>query len=124
MLENQRIMAFVATADAGKARPFYEEVLGLNVTDADNYGINFSAGDYFLRMTPVRDFKAAPYAVLSWVVEDINKIIETLEARGVMFEHYQGLGQDTKGVWTAPDGTKVAWFKDPDQNILSLTQFK
>ncbi|MEC5145331.1 hypothetical protein [Chitinophaga sp. 212800010-3] len=75
-------------------------------------------------MRVVRDFKAAPYAVLSWVVADIHKVITELKDKGVIIEHYQGPGQDEMGVWAAPDGTKVAWFKDPDQNILSLTQFK
>jgi catechol 2,3-dioxygenase-like lactoylglutathione lyase family enzyme len=124
MLDNQNIMAFVATADATKARPFYEDTLGLKVRDADAYGINFHAKGNYLRMSFIRDFKAAPYAVLSWVVEDIYKMIAALKARGVAFDHFTGLGQDESGVWMAPDGTKVAWFKDPDQNILSLTQFK
>ena len=117
-------MAFVATADATKARPFYEETLGLKVRDADAYGINFGADGNYLRMSFIRDFKAAPYSVLSWVAEDIYNMIAALTARGVKFEHFEGMGQDEVGVWTAPNGTKVAWFKDPDQNMLSLTQFK
>ena len=124
MLDNQNIMAFVATADVTKARPFYEDILGLKVRDADAYGINFGTNSNYLRMSVIPDFKAAPYAVLSWVTEDIYKMITALTAKGVLFDHFPGLGQDKSGVWSAPGGTKVAWFKDPDQNILSLTQFK
>lgn len=124
MLDNQPIMAFVATADAAKARPFYEDVLGLSVRSSDAYGINFGQGGHYLRMSVIRDFKPAPYSVLSWVVEDIQKMIAALVVKGVVFERYEGLGQDDAGIWAAPDGTKVAWFKDTDQNVLSLTQFK
>ena len=123
MLGNQNIMAFVATADAVKARPFYETVLGLKVKSEDSYGIMFDSNGICLRMSVVRDFKPAPYSVLSWVVADINAMIEGLSSKGVKFEVFPGFGQDEKGVWAAPDGTKVAWFKDVDGNMLSLTQF-
>src|ERR1700710_476756 len=112
MLGNQNIMAFVATADMAKARPFYETVLGLTVKSEDPYGIMFDSNGIFLRMSVVRDFKPAPYSVLSWVVTDIRAIIEGLSGRGVKFEVFPELGQDEDGVWAAPDGTKVAWFKD------------
>jgi catechol 2,3-dioxygenase-like lactoylglutathione lyase family enzyme len=123
MLGNQDIMAFVATADLVRARPFYEETLGLKVRSTDEYGIMFESNGIVLRMSAVRDFKAAPYSVLSWVVADIHAMIAGLTARGVVFEVFPGFEQDAAGVWTAPDGTQVAWFKDPDGNMLSLTQF-
>ncbi len=123
MLSNQNIMAFVAVADAARARPFYEEVLGLTVKSEDPYGIMFDSNGIFLRMSVVGEFKPAPYSVLSWVVADIYAMIAGLSGRGVKFEVFPGLGQDASGVWAAPDGTKVAWFKDPDGNMLSLTQF-
>jgi len=116
-------MAFVATVDAARARPFYESVLGLKVKDVDDYGTMFDANGNYLRMSIVREFKPAPYSVLSWEVADIHAMITGLVAGGVVFEQFQGLGQDEAGVWTAPNGTKVAWFKDPDGNMLSLTQF-
>lgn len=123
MLGNQNMMAFVATADAVRARPFYESILGLKVKDVDDYGIMFDAGGRYLRMSIVPKFQPAPYSVLSWDVADIQATIKGLTTRGVVFEQFQGLGQDEAGVWTAPNGTKVAWFKDPDGNMLSLTQF-
>ncbi|MBS1663890.1 MAG: VOC family protein [Bacteroidetes bacterium] len=122
MLGNQNIMAFVATADAGKARPFYEEVLGLKVKSVDQYGIMFDANGIYLRMSAVPNYKPAPYSVLSWTVGDIRAMIAGLSGKGVKFEIFPGIGQDEVGVWTAPDGTKVAWFKDTDGNMLSLTQ--
>jgi hypothetical protein len=123
MLATQNIMAFVATANAAKARPFYETVLGLKVKSEDPYGIMFDSNGIFLRMSVVKDFKPAPYSVLSWVVTDIHAMIAELTSRGVKFEVFPGLGQDEHGVWAAPDGTKVGWFKDLDGNMLSLTQF-
>jgi catechol 2,3-dioxygenase-like lactoylglutathione lyase family enzyme len=123
MLGNQNIMAFVATADAAKARPFYETVLGLKVKSEDRYGIMFDSNGIFLRMSVVGTFKPAPYSVLSWVVTDIHAMIAGLSSRGVKFEVFPGLGQGEDGVWVAPDGTKVGWFKDLDGNMLSLTQF-
>ncbi|HMI62155.1 MAG TPA: VOC family protein [Puia sp.] len=123
MLASQNIMAFVATADAAKARPFYEETLGLKVKSEDPYGIMFDSNGIFLRMSVVGDFKPAPYSVLSWVVKDMPAMIAGLSSKGVKFEVFTGLGQDENGIWAAPDGTKVAWFKDLDGNMLSLTQF-
>ncbi len=116
-------MPLVATADAGKARPFYELMLGLVVKRTDPYGITFDANGGELRMTFVREINPAPYSILSWVVPDIGAFVSGLAAKGVVFERYDGLMQDEGGVWTAPDGTKVAWFKDPDGNLLSLAQF-
>jgi predicted enzyme related to lactoylglutathione lyase len=117
MLGKQNIMAFVATTDASKARPFYEQMLGLKVTGSDPYAVSFDANGITLRLSIVRELKPAPYSILSWVVSDIHSVISGLTANKVVFE------QDEAGVWTAPDGTQVAWFKDPDGNLLSLTQF-
>ena len=116
-------MAFVATADAARARPFYEGMLGLTVKRTDPFAVTFDVNGIELRMTIIRDFKPAPYSVLSWVVKDITGFLDALVARGVVFEKYGFPEQDDKGVWTAPDGTKVAWFKDPAGNLLGLAQF-
>jgi hypothetical protein len=123
MLGKQNIMAFVATTDASKARPFYEQMLGLKVTGSDPYAVSFDANGITLRLSIVRELKPAPYSILSWVVSDIHSVISGLTANKVVFEKYTVFEQDEAGVWTAPDGTQVAWFKDPDGNLLSLTQF-
>jgi catechol 2,3-dioxygenase-like lactoylglutathione lyase family enzyme len=124
MLGNQTIMPLVATADAAKARPFYEQTLGLTVKRTDPFGITFDANGVELRMSFVREIKPAPYSVLSWVVTDIAAFVPALAAKGVAFERYEGLPQDDEGIWTAPDGTKVAWFKDPDGNLLGVVQYQ
>ncbi len=115
-------MAFVATVDPGRARPFYENVLGLPVKRMDPYAIVFDANGIELRMSTVKDLKPVPYSVLSWIVPDIHAVIETLVAKGVVFERYDFIPQDEAGVWTT-DGAKVGWFKDPDGNLLSLTEY-
>jgi len=123
MLSNATIMAFIATTNAAKARPFYEEVLGLPVKRTDSYAIVFNSNGIELRMTTVKELLPAPYSVMSWIVPDIHRTIDGLMAKGVNFEKYSFFEQDPVGVWTAPDGTQVAWFKDPDGNLLSLTQY-
>ena len=123
MLGKYELMAFVATAEPATGRAFYEEKLGLSVTSVDDYGIMYDAGGVTLRMSFVRELHPAPYSILSWMVTDIDAVIAGLKARGVVFEVYEGMGQDDSGVWTAPGGTKVAWFKDPGGNLLSLSEF-
>jgi catechol 2,3-dioxygenase-like lactoylglutathione lyase family enzyme len=116
-------MAFVPTADAGKARPFYETTLGLKVVGEDPYGVIFDANGVRLRMSIVGgELKPAPFTILSWVVSDIRSMVMALGTRGVVFERYGFPEQDELGVWTSPDGAKVAWFKDTDGNVLSVAE--
>lgn len=122
MLGKYSLMAFVATAEPATGRAFYEETLGLPVTSADDYGVMYDAGGTTLRMPFVRELHPAPYSILSWMVSDIHSVISALKAKGVIFEVYEGMGQDASGVWTSPGGTKVAWFKDPGGNLLSLSE--
>jgi catechol 2,3-dioxygenase-like lactoylglutathione lyase family enzyme len=124
MLGNQSIMAFVPTTDAGRARPFYEKTLGLTVVGQDDYGVMFDVNGVRLRMSVVGgEFKPAPFTILSWVVADIGAMVKALGSKGVVFERYGFFEQDELGVWTAPDGAKVAWFKDLDGNTLSVAEF-
>jgi catechol 2,3-dioxygenase-like lactoylglutathione lyase family enzyme len=123
MLGKYDLMAFVATAEPDKARAFYEGKLGLAVTHQDNYAVTYDANGIRLRMSFVKELKPAPYSILSWVVPDIHAVIGELAAKGVVFEIFGGFEQDAAGVWTAPDGTQVAWFKDPGGNMLSLTEW-
>lgn len=122
MLGKYELMAFVSTADRAVGRAFYEEKLGLPVMQADDYGVIYEVNGVRLRMSYVKEVVAAPYSILSWVVPDIVKVLRELKKRGVEFEIYEFV-QDADGIWTAPDGTKVAWFKDPGGNLLSLSQF-
>jgi catechol 2,3-dioxygenase-like lactoylglutathione lyase family enzyme len=117
------VIGFVATADAARSRRFYEDVLGLQLVADEPSATVFEANGTMLRVSKVREVVAAPYTVLGWRVRDIAAATSSLAAKGVRFEVIPGFDQDAQGIWTAPDRTKVAWFKDPDGNLLSLTEF-
>jgi catechol 2,3-dioxygenase-like lactoylglutathione lyase family enzyme len=122
MLKSCDVMAFVAARDAKRARRFYGDVLGLSLESEDKFALTFDAAGTILRVQIVDDLDAAPYTVLGWSVPDIGAAVSELVGRGVSFERYAFMEQDPSGVWTAPSGARVAWFKDPDGNTLSLTQ--
>jgi len=117
-------MAFSATTDAERAKAFYGDQLGLKLVEDSHFALVFDAGDTMLRVQKVKEVPEAKYTTLGWQVPDIAAKVDELTKAGVKFEHYGIPGQDQKGIWTPPGSTtKVAWFKDPDGNILSLTQF-
>ena len=89
----------------------------------DPYALVFRVGKLQLRIQKVEDKPRLGYTVLGWVVSDIHKTVRQLSRAGVKFEQYDGLGQDADGIWRAPGGAQVAWFLDPDTNILSLTEY-
>jgi catechol 2,3-dioxygenase-like lactoylglutathione lyase family enzyme len=122
MSSNGKVVAFVATKDSVRARKFYEGVLELRIVHEDEFALVVDANGTPLRITKVRDMVVAPYTVLGWEVSDVVARVKTLQARGVSFERYDFLEQDPLGTWTAPSGARVAWFKDPDGNVLSLSQ--
>jgi catechol 2,3-dioxygenase-like lactoylglutathione lyase family enzyme len=116
------LIGFVGTADVARARTFYEGTLGLSVTEEDPYAIAVDANGTMLRVTAVPAFRPAGYTVCGWRVDDIAAVIKDLTQRGVSFLRYDGMDQDDLGVWIAPTQAKVAWFNDPDGNVLSLTE--
>ena len=117
-------MAFSATAQAERAKEFYRDRLGLKLVEDSPFALVFDAGGTMLRVQKVKEVREAQYTALGWHVADIAAKVAELEQAGVKFEHYPFPGVDEKGIWTPPGSTtKVAWFKDPDGNILSLTQF-
>ena len=122
-LGSQDIMAFVYTCNRERARAFYRDTLGLTLLSEDPFAMAFNVHGIMLRVASVKALTAAPYTVLGWKIADIAAGIKDLQIAGVQFEKYEGMGQDEQGIWTAPGGAKIAWFKDPDGNILSLTQF-
>jgi|SRR6185369_1579682 len=123
MLADFQIAAFVATANAERSRTFYENTLGLKLVADEEYAIVFDANGITLRIQKVRDVAPSPYTSLGWHVTNIEKMVEELSGRGVSFEIYDGFGQTDQGIMTFPNGAKVAWFKDPDGNLLSLDQY-
>ena len=124
MLGSSDVIAFAAATDLDRARAFYEEALGLPLVGQNDIACVFDANGTMLRVTAVPEVSRAGYTVLGWRVTDITAAARDLAARGVVFIRYDGMDQDGDGVWTTPGGDKVAWFADPDGNILSLTQFR
>jgi catechol 2,3-dioxygenase-like lactoylglutathione lyase family enzyme len=122
-LGGQRLVAFVATSDPEAAKTFYRDTLGLRlVAEQLPFALVFDSNGVTIRVTIMQGFNPAGYTVLGWDVPDIFTAVKTLENAGVHFERYQGMAQDEMGIWTAPGGAKVAWFKDPDGNTLSVSQ--
>jgi catechol 2,3-dioxygenase-like lactoylglutathione lyase family enzyme len=123
MLDTSDLMAFVTTARPEEARAFYSDVLGLRLLSDDAYALVYDAHGTTLRVSKAREVQVAPYTVLGWKVADIAATVRALGARGVAFNRYGGLEQDDLGIWAVPGApARVAWFKDPDGNTLSLTQ--
>jgi predicted enzyme related to lactoylglutathione lyase len=124
MLESSEVIAFAAATDLDRARAFYEHTLGLTVTEQNEFACVLDAHGTMLRVTAVPKVSAAGYTVLGWRVADITATVREMAARGVEFRRYDGMDQDGDGIWTTPGGDRVAWFADPDGNVLSLTQFR
>ena len=123
MLESQKLVAFVATRDPVRAKKFYRDILGLQLVSEDEFALVFNAAGTMLRVTYVPEVAAAKYTVLGWHVPDIVWTAKQLQNKGIPLEHYPGMQQDDLGIWNSPSGARVAWFKDPDGNTLSITQF-
>ena len=122
MLADKELKAFVPTVKPIEAKSFYKDILGLQLLSEDNYALEFDANGTLLRVTFVQDLKPQPFTVLGWNVGDILSVIKSLNDKGIVCERYAFLEQDGLGVWTSPGGSKVDWFKDPDGNVLSLTE--
>jgi len=121
-LNTATLVGFVATAEPLAAKRFYEGVLGLRLLEDGPFALVFAAGTTTVRVQRVESVKASAYTTLGWEVDDIAAAVRTLSDRGVKFERFPGLSQNEAGVWRTPDGSCVAWFRDPDGNTLSLTQ--
>lgn len=116
-------VAFIHVHDRERALAFYRDRLGLTVRGGDDFGDTLEAPGALVRITVIPDYKPHPHPVFGWNVEDFDAAYRDLKARGIEFTIYEGMGQDADGVWTAPGGgVKVAWFSDPDGNVLSLTR--
>ena len=125
ILGGSKLMAFAAVTDMVRARAFYEGVLGLRlVEDEKPFALVFDANGTMLRVTPVAEHHSVEHTVLGWEVDSIESTVERLTAAGVTFRRYAGMNDgNALGIWTAPSGARVAWFNDPDGNLLSVTQF-
>jgi catechol 2,3-dioxygenase-like lactoylglutathione lyase family enzyme len=124
VLATSDVIAFAASTDLAAARAFYEGTLGLRLVDESPYACVFDAHGTMLRVTAVAEVAHPGYTVLGWRVSDVSATVARLESVGVVCTRYEGMEQDQHGVWTTPHGDRVAWFTDPDGNVLSLTQFR
>jgi len=123
MLSFSKIIAFVPTKDAKKARAFYEGLLGLRFISEDQFALVMDAKGIMVRVALVPEFQPQQFTIAGWEVSDIKREVTSLQGQGVRFEKYGMKGQDEQGIWSSPSGATVAWFNDPDGNVLSLTRF-
>ena len=123
MLGDCDIVAFLATSDTARAKSFFVDTLGLDFVSEDPYAIVFDAHGTTLRVQKSEKVEPRPGTVLGWHVPDIEAAVKQLNKAGVGFERYEGFGQDDLGIMTFPGGARVAWFKDPDGNLLSIDQY-
>lgn len=117
------LIALIVTTQPEESKEFYEQKLGLRLIVDEQFALVFDVNGIMLRVTKLETHSPAPFTVLGFDVLNISAEITRLSAKGITFEHFEGLEQDSRGVCTFSDGTQVAWFKDPDNNMLSLTEF-
>jgi catechol 2,3-dioxygenase-like lactoylglutathione lyase family enzyme len=122
MLGSANIIAFVPVTDFATAKAFYEGTLGLRFVKEDGFALVLDANGITLRVVKLQKFEPVQYTVLGWEVKGIQSIVLQLQQKGVTFERYDFFKQDDLGIWTNPNGDKVAWFKDPDGNTLSVSE--
>lgn len=123
MLASAPVTTFLATTHASRAAAFYGETLGLPQISEDQFALVFDLHGVELRVQKVERFTPQPFAVLGWQVRQISAVIAGLTARGIVFERFPGLAQNAQGIWRAPSGAQVAWFRDPDGNVLSIAEY-
>jgi catechol 2,3-dioxygenase-like lactoylglutathione lyase family enzyme len=123
MLRHAELVAFAATTNSARAAEFYTGILGLRLRYEDDYVLSLEAGGVELRLQKVEQFTPHPFTALGWRVEDLEKVLTRLAEHGVVAERYPWMTQNDAGIWRAPSGAAVAWFKDPDGNLLSVAQY-
>jgi catechol 2,3-dioxygenase-like lactoylglutathione lyase family enzyme len=122
MLASGKMVGFLLTTDYDRARAFYESKLGFEFVSVDQYALVMKIGGHNVRIAKVPNFSPARSTVLGWEVEDIEAVTTWLKQQGVALEKYPFVQDQELGIWTAPNGDKIAWFKDPDSNVLSVDQ--
>lgn len=123
MLGSARLQTLVWTSDVARARAFYSDLLGLPLIGQSHGALVYRVGAGELRVSPVASTEPSAHTVLGFAVDDFDAVADALPARGVATERFEGFTQDGRGAWTAPDGTRVLWFRDPDGNLLSVVRY-
>ena len=124
MLANGILKAFIPTVNPQEAILFYRDLLGFELMSEDDYAMEFNANGTLLRVTIVNEFVPQPFTILGWNIENLVFTVRQFNNKNIYFEIFDFLEQDDLGIWNSPGGAKVAWFKDPDGNILSLTELE
>jgi catechol 2,3-dioxygenase-like lactoylglutathione lyase family enzyme len=122
MTPDSKIIGFIPTRDADRALNFYRDLLGLRFLSDDPFAIVLESNGIMVRLVRIEEFTPAPYTILGWEIEDLGSAVKELAAKGLSFVRYSFLQQDEDGIWTAPNGAKIARFHDPDGNTLSFSQ--
>ncbi len=122
MLAECPLIGFIPTSDAERARKFYVDQLKLEFVADDQFALVVKTQTSMIRIARTPNFTPAEFTILGWEVPAIEETVKTLTASGVSFMRYSFVEQDEAGIWTSPSGDRVAWFKDPDGNVLSLSQ--
>ena len=122
VLEAARVAVVICTRDRARATKFYRDTLGLPLVSEYNFAAVFNVGGTALRVSTVADFTPHEHTILGFTVPDVTAAVKALRENGVAFNVYEKFKQDELGILTIPGGAvKVAWFKDPDGNVLSVT---
>jgi catechol 2,3-dioxygenase-like lactoylglutathione lyase family enzyme len=123
MLANSKLITLVWTSRIPEAERFYGDVLGLTLTGRSHGALVYEVSGGDLRVSPVPTTQPSTHTVMGFAVPDVAAVVATLSARGVSFERFKGFPHDTAGIVKTPEGAKVAWFRDPDGNLLSVVQY-
>jgi catechol 2,3-dioxygenase-like lactoylglutathione lyase family enzyme len=123
-LSQCNVVGFITIVDVERAKRFYRDTLGLRLMmEEPPFALVFDANGIMIRLGMAKELPSAHGTVLGWQVPEMVAAIESLRHAGVHFERFEGMAQDELGIWASPTGAKVAWFRDPDGNILSITEF-
>jgi len=123
LLSAARMIAFIPSRNLERAKSFYVETLNLTFVSQDPFALVLNANGTMVRVAKVGEFQPADFTILGFEVADIQQELAALRAKGISCERYPGMQQDEMGIWRSPSGARVAWFKDVDGNVLSLTEF-
>jgi catechol 2,3-dioxygenase-like lactoylglutathione lyase family enzyme len=118
----KRVVTFLTTRDPEKAIAFYRDTLGFNFVRDDGFALVFDLGAATLRINKTQEHTPLQRTELGWEVENIENAVQDLKGRGVAFSQFPSVTQDERGIATFSNGSRVAWFADPDGNVLSLSQ--
>jgi catechol 2,3-dioxygenase-like lactoylglutathione lyase family enzyme len=121
MLGNAPYVGFIPVTNLASANDFFVDTLGLTFVYEDEFALVVAANGTTIRITLVADQRPQSFTIAGWSSDDVAATVSQLKTDGVVFRRYDGLDQDELDIWHAPGGNLVAWFSDPDNNVLSIS---